>query len=332
VKIGINGFGRIGRAVYRILSDQNDIKIAAINDVAKPEPLAYLLKYDTVMGKFAGEIDLDGHTLSAGAQRSRFVQCRDPRELPWRKMGVDVVVEATGRFRTRQELTGHLDAGAGRVVLCVPAKDPIDLTLVLGVNDDQLRPEHRIISNASCTTNCLAPLAKVLDDSFGIVRGLMSTVHAYTNDQRLSDWYHKDLRRSRAAAENTIPTTTGAARAVGTVLPQLAGKLDGMALRVPVPDGSIVDLVVQLSRDATVEEVNGAVRAAADGPLRGILKYSTEALVSSDIVGNPHSCIFDAPLTEVVAGNQLKTFAWYDNEWGYANRVVDLVRRLGQMN
>jgi glyceraldehyde 3-phosphate dehydrogenase len=334
VKIAINGFGRIGRAVYRILAEDkaNDIEIAAINDVAKPEPLAYLLKYDTVMGKFAGQIHLDGDTLTAGGQRSRFVRCRDPRELPWKQMGINVVVEATGRFRTRRDLTGHLDAGAGRVVLCVPAKDQIDLTLVLGVNDDQLTPQHRIISNASCTTNCLAPLAKVLDDDFGIVRGLVTTVHAYTNDQRLSDWYHKDLRRSRAAAENTIPTTTGAARAVGTVLPKLEGKLDGMALRVPVPDGSIVDLVAQVRRETTVEEVNAAVRTAAEGPLQGIVEYSTEALVSSDIVGNPHSCIFDAPLTEVVAGNQLKVFAWYDNEWGYANRVVDLVRRLRQMN
>jgi glyceraldehyde 3-phosphate dehydrogenase len=332
VRIAINGFGRIGRAVFRILGGRSEIEIAAINDVAKPEPLAYLLKYDTVMGKFAGEIRLDGNILSAGDQRSRFVCCRDPRELPWKEMGIDVVVEATGRFRTRRALTGHLDAGAGRVVLCVPAKDQIDLTLVLGVNDEQLRPEHRIVSNASCTTNCLAPLAKVLDDNFGIVRGLISTVHAYTNDQRLSDWYHKDLRRSRAAAENTIPTTTGAARAVGTVLPQLAGKLDGIALRVPVLDGSIVDLVVEVARKTDVEQVNDAVRAASVGPQKGIIEYSTEALVSSDIVGNPHSCIFDAPLTEVVAGNQLKAFAWYDNEWGYANRVVDLVRRLGQLS
>jgi glyceraldehyde 3-phosphate dehydrogenase len=322
MRIAINGFGRIGRAVYRILADQKQIEIVAINDVAEPEPLAYLLKYDTVMGKFKGEIRLDGDTLTADVQSSRFVSCRDPRELPWKKMGVDVVVEATGRFRTRQELSGHLEAGADRVVLCVPPKDEIDLTLVLGVNDDQLRPEHKIISNASCTTNCLAPLAMVLDDSF-------STVHAYTNDQRLSDWYHKDLRRARAAAENTIPTTTGAARAVGTVLPGLEGKLDGMALRVPVPDGSIVDLVVQVERETTVGEVNEAVRVAAEGPLAGVVEYSTEALGSSDIVGNPHSCIFDAPLTEVVAGKMLKAFAWYDNEWGYANRIVDLVRRLG---
>ena len=331
MKIAINGFGRIGRAVYRVLSKDRDLRIVAINDVAMPEPLTYLLKYDTVMGKFDGEIRLRGDTLNAGVQESRFVQCHEPRDLPWRQMGVDVVIEATGRFRTRGTLTAHLEAGAGRVVLTVPAKDPIDLTVVLGVNDDELRAEHRIISNASCTTNCLAPLAKVLDDSFGIVRGLMTTVHAYTNDQRLSDWYHRDLRRSRAAAENTIPTTTGAARAVGVVLPKLNGKLDGMALRVPVPDGSIVDLVAQVERETDVEQVNAAVREAAEGPMRGILEYSTEALVSSDIVGNPHSSIFDAPLTEVVAGNQLKVFAWYDNEWGYANRVVDLVRRLSRL-
>jgi glyceraldehyde 3-phosphate dehydrogenase len=331
MKIAINGFGRIGRAVYRVLSKDRELRIVAINDVAMSEPLAYLLKYDTVMGKFDGEVRLDGDTLYAGLQESRFVQCHEPRDLPWQQMGVDVVIEATGRFRTRGTLTAHLEAGAGRVVLTVPAKDPIDLTVVLGVNDDELRAEHRIISNASCTTNCLAPLAKVLDDNFGIVRGLMTTVHAYTNDQRLSDWYHKDLRRSRAAAENTIPTTTGAARAVGMVLPKLNGKLDGMALRVPVPDGSIVDLVAQVEREIDVEQVNAAVRKAAEGPMRGILEYSTEALVSSDIVGNPHSSIFDAPLTEVVAGNQLKVFSWYDNEWGYANRIVDLVRRLGRL-
>ncbi len=331
MKIAINGFGRIGRAVYRILAHQKEIQIAAINDIAKPEPLAYLLKYDTVMGKFDGEIGIDGDLLVAGSQRSRFVSCHDPAELPWKELGVDVAVEATGRFRTRAELAGHLEAGADRVVLTVPAKEEIDLTLVLGVNDDQLRSEHKIISNASCTTNCLAPLAKVLDDNFGIVRGLMSTVHAYTNDQRLSDWYHKDLRRARAAAENTIPTTTGAARAVGAVLPKLRGRLDGMALRVPVPDGSIVDLVVEVERETNAEDVNAAVRKAAEGPLDGILEYSTEALVSSDIVGNPHSCIYDAPLTEVVGGNQIKTFSWYDNEWGYANRIADLIRRISEL-
>ncbi|MCP3981844.1 MAG: type I glyceraldehyde-3-phosphate dehydrogenase [bacterium] len=331
MKIAINGFGRIGRNVYRLLSSRDDIEVVAINDIADPEPLAYLLKYDTVMGKFDGEIQLDGDLLYAAKQRSRFLQVRDPRELPWKEMGVDAVVEATGRFRRRSELQQHLEAGADRVVLTVPAKDEIDATVVLGVNDDDLRSEHRIVSNASCTTNCLAPLAKVLDDNFGLVRGMMTTVHAYTNDQRLSDWYHADLRRSRAAAENTIPTTTGAARAVGSVLPKLKGRLDGMAIRVPVPDGSIVDLAVQIDRAAGVEEINAAMREAAEGPMRGILQYSTEALVSSDIVGNPHSCIFDAPLTRVVDERQVKVFAWYDNEWGYSARIVDLLLRLDGM-
>jgi len=258
------------------------------------------------------------------------VKERDPASLPWAELGVDVVVEATGRFRSRAELEGHLQAGAGRVVLTVPPKDEIDAMVVLGVNDDILLPEHRIVSNASCTTNCLAPLAKILDDSFGLERGVMTTTHAYTNDQRLSDWYHQDLRRSRAAGENTIPTSTGAARAVGKVLPHLAGKLDGMAMRVPVVDGSIVDLVVLLGRETTAEEVNDAVRVAAEGPLRGIVEYQTEAVVSSDIIGDPHSSIFDARLTAMAGPRTVKCFSWYDNEWGYSNRVVDLIERLGQ--
>jgi len=328
VKIAINGFGRIGRAVFRILADQDDLQIAAVNDIAEPRSLAYLLKYDTVMGRFEGNVQLDGDTLVAGCQKTRLTRERKPADLPWKELGIDVVIEATGRFRRRSDLNDHLEAGAKKILLTVPAKDPIDATIVLGVNDDQLKPEHRIVSNASCTTNCLGPLAKVLDDTFGIERGLMTTVHAYTNDQRLGDWSHADLRRSRAAGENTIPTTTGAARAVGQVMPQLAGRLDGMAVRVPVPDGSIVDLVVTLKRRASAEEINTAVEEAARGPMRGIIEYSTEALVSCDIVGNPHSCIFDAPLTRAIDGNTVKVFAWYDNEWGYANRVVDLVRRL----
>jgi len=328
VRIAINGFGRIGRSVYRLLAPQREIDVVAINDIAANEPLAYLLRYDTVMGRFQLPVELEGDVLRAGEQRSRLVKGRKPSELPWRELGVDVVIEATGRFRKREELAGHLEAGAGKVLLTVPAKDEIDATIVIGVNDDDLRPEHRIVSNASCTTNCLGPLAKVLDDGFGIVRGLMTTVHAYTNDQRLADWFHKDLRRSRAAGENTIPTTTGAARAVGKVMPKLQGKLDGMAVRVPVPDGSIVDLVATLSREVTVEEINGAVERAAKGPMRGIVEYSREALVSCDIVGNPHSCIFDAPLTQVVNGRTVKVFAWYDNEWGYTNRVVDLLKRM----
>jgi glyceraldehyde 3-phosphate dehydrogenase len=327
MRIAINGFGRIGRALMRVLADDTEVEVAAVNDVSEPEPLAYLLKYDTVMGRFDGEVRLEGRDLVAGRQRSRVTRLADPGTLPWKELGIDVVVEASGRFRERAELERHLDAGARKVLLTVPAKDEIDATIVLGVNDAELDPAHRIVSNASCTTNCLAPLAKILDQRFGIVRGLMTTVHAYTNDQRLADWSHKDLRRSRAAGENTIPTTTGAARAVGQVLPALAGRLDGMAVRVPVPDGSIVDLVASVSADVSVEAVNTAVQEAAAGAMNGIVEYSTEALVSCDILGNPHSCIFDALLTRV-AGRTVKVFAWYDNEWGYANRVAELARRM----
>lgn len=327
MRIAINGFGRIGRSLYRLVANDPEIDVVAVNDVAAPEPLAYLLRYDTVMGRFEHEVRLDGDLLAAGRQETRLTRFADPAQLPWKELEVDVVVEASGRFRKRAELESHLAAGARKVLLTVPAKDEIDATIVLGVNDEALSREHRIVSNASCTTNCLAPLAKVIDRHFGIERGLMTTVHAYTNDQRLADWYHKDLRRSRAAGENTIPTTTGAARAVGQVLPQLRGRLDGMAVRVPVPDGSIVDLVVTCGREASVEAVNDAFRKAAEGELRGIVEYSTEALVSCDIVGNPHSCIFDAPLTRA-AGRSVKVFAWYDNEWGYTNRVLDLARRM----
>ncbi len=325
MRIAINGFGRIGRSVYRVLADREDHEVVAVNDISPSVPLAYLLKFDSVMGKFPGKVLLEDDVLHAGRHSPRLLKHRDPAQLPWNDLAIDVVVEATGRFRTRAELTGHLDAGAKRVVLTVPPKDEIDAMIVLGVNDDALRPEHRLISCASCTTNCLAPLVKVLDDSFGLARGVMTTVHAYTNDQRLSDWYHKDLRRSRAAGENTIPTTTGAARAVGKVLPKLAGRLDGMAMRVPVIDGSIVDLVALLERDVTVEAANEAVRAAAEGPMKGILEYSTDAVVSTDIIGDPHSSIYDSLLTCAVGKRTLKCFAWYDNEWGYSNRVVDLM-------
>ncbi|MEM7164481.1 MAG: type I glyceraldehyde-3-phosphate dehydrogenase [Planctomycetota bacterium] len=328
MRIAINGFGRIGRSVFRILASDPRLQVVAVNDLSGSEPLAYLLKHDTVMGLFEHDVTVTGDQLIVGDGSTRLVAEADPTQLPWRELGVDVVVEATGRFRKRAELEQHLSAGAGRVLLTVPAKDPIDATVVLGVNDDALEAKHRIVSNASCTTNCLAPLAKVIDESFGIVKGLITTVHAYTNDQRLSDWYHADLRRSRAAGLNTIPTTTGAARAVGQVLPQLAGRLDGMAIRVPVPNGSIVDLVARVNTDATVESTNTAVREAAAALPPGILQYSTEAIVSSDIVGNPHSCIFDAPLTQVINKRTVKVFAWYDNEWGYSNRVVDLLRRL----
>ena len=326
-RVAINGFGRIGRTVYRVISRRPDsgIDLVAINDVADDEMVAYLLKFDTVMGMFPGEVTRDDGYLVAGGHRARLLTERDPARLPWDELGVDVVVEATGVFRTRQDVSKHLDAGAGRVILTVPSKDPLDATVVLGVNDHDLTADTRLISNASCTTNCLAPVAKVLDDEFGIERGVMTTVHAYTNDQRLADVPHKDFRRSRGATENIIPTSTGAAKAIGQVLPRLDGKLDGMAMRVPVPDGSTVDLVVELARPVTVEEVNQAVRAAAEGPMQAILEYSEEPLVSSDIIGNPHSSIFDAPSTSVLHGTMLKVLAWYDNEWGYSNRVADLI-------
>ena len=327
MRIAINGFGRIGRSVFRILNDMPEATVAAINDVSDNEALAYLLRHDTVMGSFPDRVEVSGDTLRTSRQTVRMTASADPAQLPWKELAIDFVVEATGRFRRRAELEKHLAAGAGRVILTVPAKDEIDATVVLGVNEDALRPEHRIVSNASCTTNCLAPVAKVLHEAFGIEAGVMTTVHAYTNDQRLADVPHSDWRRSRAAAENIIPTTTGAARAVGKVLPALSGRLDGMAMRVPIPDGSLVDLVAALKKNVTAEEVNQAFREASlAAPMRRVLKYSVDPIVSSDIVGDPHSCIFDAPFTQVTAGRFVKTLAWYDNEWGYANRVVDLMR------
>ncbi len=329
VAVGINGFGRIGRSVFRILAERDDIDVVAINDLYENEQLAYLLKYDTVMGVFPAELHVDGDTMIVDGSTVHMTAERDPAEIPWRELGVRVVVEATGVFRTREKLERHLAAGAERVILTVPSKDEIDATIVIGVNDHELRPAHRIVSNASCTTNCLAPIAKILDDAFGIACGFVTTVHAYTNDQRLADVPHKDPRRSRAAAVNVIPTTTGAARAVGRVLPKLAGKLDGMAIRVPVPNGSIVDFVVRLESKVTRDAVNAAVREAASGPLRKIVLYSEEPLVSSDIIGNPHSAIFDARSTMARGDEYVKVVSWYDNEWGYAMRVVDLIERLG---
>jgi glyceraldehyde 3-phosphate dehydrogenase len=330
MRVGINGFGRIGRSVFRVLNNRDDIEIVAINDIFDKEALTYLLKYDTVMGRFPGEISLDSDILHAGNQKVKLIAEREPAELPWGDLGVDVVIESTGIFRMRSQLESHLEAGAKKVILTVPAKDDIDYTIVLGVNHDGLKPEHRIVSNASCTTNCLAPMAKVLNDNFGIELGVINTIHAYTNDQRLADVPHSDWRRSRAAAENVIPTTTGAARAVGVVLPELNGKLDGIAMRVPVPDGSVVDFNVRIKNDATIDQINDAVRSASEsGPLKGILEYSTLPIVSTDIIGNSHSSIFDAPFTRVIGGNYIKTLNWYDNEWGYSNRVVDLVSLLG---
>ena len=333
MKVAINGFGRIGRSVFRILDGKNDINLVAINDIFDKEALTYLLKYDTVMGRFPGHVELKGDVLKTNFQSVKLIAERNPESLPWKEMDVDIVIESTGIFRLKSQLEKHLDAGAKRVILTVPSKDEIDYTVVLGVNDDGLRPEHRIVSNASCTTNCLAPMAKILNDSFGLEMGVINTIHAYTNDQRLADVPHSDWRRSRAAAENVIPTTTGAARAVGKVLPELDGKLDGIAMRVPVPDGSVVDLNVKLSRDVTESMVNDAVRAyAEDGPLKNILQFSTLPVVSTDIIGNPHSSIFDAPFTRVINGNFVKTLNWYDNEWGYSNRVADLLYRLNNLD
>ncbi len=329
MRVAINGFGRIGRSVFRILNARKDIDVVAINDLFDDEVLAYLLKYDTIMTNFGQDIYLEDDYLVTPNEKVKMLSIKNPEELPWKELNVDVVVEATGIFRTREKLETHLKAGAGRVVLTVPAKDKIDYTIVLGVNDEGLRPEHKIISNASCTTNCLAPMAKIIHDNFGIVEGLMTTTHAYTNDQRLADVPHKDWRRGRAAAENIIPTTTGAAKAVGEVIPELKGKLDGMASRVPVPDGSIVDLVVEVEKNITVDEVNRVVREAAHQPhLENILLYSEEKLVSSDIVGMSYSSIYDAEFTKVLGGKILKTLNWYDNEWGYSNRVVDLISML----
>jgi len=328
IKVAINGLGRIGRSVFRILSQRDDVDVLIVNDLAEHEGLAYLLRYDTVMGAFPGEVSLEDGVLRAGRQTTRMTAVRDPADLDWKTDEIDFVIESTGIFRTRASLQMHLDAGAGRVILTVPAKDEIDATVVLGVNDDHLRADHRIVSNASCTTNCLAPVAKVLNDRFGIVRGVMTTVHAYTNDQRLADVPHKDLRRSRAAAENIIPTTTGAARAVGKVLPELAGKLDGMAMRVPVPDGSVVDLVAVLEQEPSADDIRAVIREAAEGPMRGVLQYCTEPVVSSDIIGNPHSSIFDADSTQAGGAHMVRILSWYDNEWGYSNRVVDLLTKL----
>jgi glyceraldehyde 3-phosphate dehydrogenase len=326
MRIALNGFGRIGRTVFRILNRQNDFQVVAINDLANDDALAYLLKYDTVMGRLKDTVTVQNGILKTSNHSVKMLNERNPASLPWTELGVDVVIEATGVFRTREQLQSHLDAGAGKVILTVPAKDEIDYTLVIGVNEDGLRPEHKIVSNASCTTNCLAPMAKVLNDAFGIEYGVINTIHAYTNDQRLADVPHSDWRRSRAAAENIIPTTTGAARAVGVVLPELKGKLDGIAMRVPVPDGSIVDLNVQLKTDVNADDIRQAVKeASTTDRLNSILQYEDTPIVSSDIIGNPHSSIFDAPFTAVVDKRLVKTLNWYDNEWGYSNRVVDLI-------
>jgi len=332
VKVGINGFGRIGRMVCRIMERRPGTELVAVNDLAAPASLAHLLKYDTVAGRFDGSVAADEEGLTIDGRRVRVTAERDPASLPWGDLGVEVVVESTGVFRTRDEGAGHLRAGARKVLLTVPPKGEVDALVVLGVNDDVLETGHEVVSNASCTTNCLAPVAKVLHDAFGIQRGLMTTVHAYTNDQRLADQIHKDLRRARAAAANIIPTTTGAAKAVGKVLPALDGRLDGIAMRVPVATGSVVDLVATLERSTSVDELNAAMKAAADGPMKGILAYCEDPIVSSDVIGDPHSSILDAPSTMVMDGTTVKVVSWYDNEWGYSERVVDLLERVAALS
>jgi glyceraldehyde 3-phosphate dehydrogenase len=331
-KIAVNGFGRIGRIVTRIAKMSRHFDVVAINDLTDPEHLAYAFKYDSVHGMYPGEVRLEGDVLTIDGDPFKVLGEKEPEKLPWRELEVDYVIESTGRFRKISELESHLRAGAKRVIVTVPTKDYLESTIVLGVNDHVLTKEAKIISNASCTTNCAAPLALVLHREFGIRRGLLTTVHAFTADQRLVDAPHKDFRRSRHATMNIIPTETGAARAIGRVIPELAGKLDGMAMRVPVPDGSVVDLTVELDKGVTKEEVNEAVRKAAAGDLRGILQYQEDPVVSSDIIGNSHSSIFDPQLTQVMDGTLVKVISWYDNEWGYSSRVEDLISRLAALD
>lgn len=328
IKVAINGFGRIGRLVFKASQAKEDIEFVAVNDLTDAKTLAHLLKYDSVHGRFPGKVEVSGDNIVVNGKEIKVLSEKDPAKLPWGEMGVDVVIESTGIFRTADKISKHFEAGAKKVILTVPAKGEIDATIVLGVNDDELKPEHKIVSNASCTTNCLAPVAKVLNDNFGLKRGWMTTVHAYTNDQRILDLPHSDLRRARAAGVSLIPTTTGAAKAVGKVIPDLNGKLDGIAMRAPICDGSVVDLVVELEKDVTAEEINNAVKAAAEGPMKGILEYCEDPVVSVDIIDNPASSIFDALSTSVMDGNFVKILTWYDNEWGYSNRVVDLISKL----
>ncbi|CAL9404828.1 type I glyceraldehyde-3-phosphate dehydrogenase [Streptomyces thermocarboxydus] len=330
IRVGINGFGRIGRNYFRALLEQGaDIEIVAVNDLGDTATTAHLLKYDTILGRLKQEVSHTEDTITVGDKTIKVLSERNPADIPWGQLGADIVIESTGIFTKKEDAEKHIAGGAKKVIISAPAKGE-DITLVMGVNHDQYdAANHHVISNASCTTNCVAPMAKVLDENFGIVKGLMTTVHAYTNDQRILDFPHKDLRRARAAAENIIPTTTGAAKATALVLPQLKGKLDGMAMRVPVPTGSVTDLVVELSREVTKEEVNAAFQKAAEGELKGYLEYTEDAIVSSDIVNAPASCTFDSSLTMVQEGKNVKVIGWYDNEWGYSNRLVDLTVFIG---
>jgi glyceraldehyde 3-phosphate dehydrogenase len=332
VRVGINGFGRIGRLVFRALAAQPETyEVVAINDLADAKHLALLLKYDSVHGRFKGTVEAAEKAIIVNGREIPITAEKDPSALPWKRLNCQVALESTGRFTKKADLQKHIDAGAQRVILSAPAKDKLDLTVVLGVNDNLLNASCRIISNASCTTNCLAPMAKVLHDTFGIEKGLMTTVHAYTNDQRLADLIHEDPYRARAAAVNTIPSKTGAAKAVGEVIPELDGKLTGFALRVPVPDGSITDLTVLLKKPASKDTINQAMKAAAEGPMKGIVEYNPDPIVSTDIIGNPHSCIFVPDQTLIIGDNFAKVLAWYDNEWGYSCRTAELIGRLADL-
>ncbi len=326
IKVGINGFGRIGRNVFKLLMEDKNFDVEAINDLTDAKTLAHLLKYDTVNGVYAKDVKSTDNAIIVDGQEIKVTAIKNPAELPWKENGVSLVLESTGVFRKKEQCMMHVEAGAKKVLLSVPPKDAVDAIIVMGVNDGELKKSDVVISNASCTTNCLAPVAKVLLENFGIKRGLMTTVHAYTNDQKVLDMPHSDLRRARAAAEAIIPTTTGAARAVGKVLPALNGKLDGMAMRVPVKDGSVVDLVVELEKKASAEDINAAMKAAAEGALKGILQYCEDPIVSCDVIGNPHSSVFDSLCTTVMDGNFAKVISWYDNEWAYSCRCVDLFK------
>ncbi len=329
IKVAINGFGRIGRLVFRRGLELGGIEFVAINDLTDAKTLGHLLKYDSVHGRFNGEVKVEGDNIVVNGKKYKVSAEKDPANLPWKDLGVDVVVEGTGVFTKAEQMQKHIQAGAQKVLLTAPAKGDIDSTIVLGVNNDMLKPEHKLVSNASCTTNCLAPMVKVLHDNFGVKKGFMTTVHAYTNDQRLLDLPHKDLRRARAAAVSIIPTTTGAARTVTKAIPELEGRLDGFALRVPTADGSLTDFVCELEKNVTVEQVNEAMKKAAGGPMKGILQYETDPIVSIDIVGNPHSCILDS-LSTMAKDNLVKVVGWYDNEWGYSCRTVDLLLKMTQ--
>ncbi len=329
IKVAINGFGRIGRLVFRRGLEVGGVEFVAINDLTDAKTLGHLLKYDSVHGKFNGDVKVEGDNIIVDGKNYKVSAEKDPAKLPWKDLGVDVVVEGTGVFTKAEQMQMHIDAGAKKVLLTAPEKGDIDSTIVLGVNDDMLKPDHKLVSNASCTTNCLAPMVKVLQDSFGVKKGFMTTVHAYTNDQRLLDLPHKDLRRARAAAQAIIPTTTGAAKTVTKAIPELEGRLDGFALRVPVANGSITDFVCELEKDVTAEQVNEAMKKAADGPMKGILEYETDPIVSIDIIGNPHSCILDS-ISTMAKDNLVKVVGWYDNEWGYSCRTVDLLLKMAK--